>query len=120
LAMSRPDNFRANQLTGVMLYFASKDYGRLAAIFLERYAPATAKKSDLLTWSGEKTIILIRRHTDDFTTGGASITTKAELQESKRLQKEETKDAGHDASRPENRRNCIRKIAAKSNVVQGS
>ena len=88
-------SFRANRMTRVGLLFAPKDFDRLAAIFVERYGPATKLRDrDALTWSGETTSVSLSRYLGmDVTTGYAVITTKAEMQESKRLRDEQTKGA---------------------------
>jgi hypothetical protein len=87
-------SFRANQLTRVSLHFAPKDFDRLAAIFVERYGPATVKERDRLNWVGEKTFVSLYRYFNtDLSKGYASITTRAEIEESKRLRDEQTKGA---------------------------
>jgi hypothetical protein len=87
-------SFRANRLTRVSLHFASKDFERLAAIFLERYGPATTRDREGLVWSGKTTSVLLLRHlSTDITRGYAEITTLADSQETKRLRDEQTKGA---------------------------
>jgi hypothetical protein len=79
----------------VGLSFAPKDFDRLAAIFVERYGPPTQRVANILHWSGETTRVILSRYLgNDVTTGYASVTTKAEMQESERLRDEETKGAG--------------------------
>jgi hypothetical protein len=88
--------FRADRMTHVDLFFAPRDFDRLAAIFLERYGPATAtlQVGDRLEWSGERAVVSIARYLDaNRATGHAEITTKTEIQESKRLFDEQTKGA---------------------------
>jgi hypothetical protein len=87
-------SFRANRLTRVSLHFASKDFERLVAIFVERYGPATLRNRDGLTWSGRTTSVsLLRFLSTDITQGYAQITTLADMQETKRLRDEQTKGA---------------------------
>ena len=72
-----------------------KDFDRLAAIFVERYGPPTQRVANILHWSGETTRVILSRYLgNDVTTGYASVTTKAEMQESERLRDEETKATG--------------------------
>jgi hypothetical protein len=82
-------------MTRVGLSFAPKDFDRLAAIFVERYGPPTQRVANILHWSGETTRVILSRYLgNDVTTGYASVTTKAEMQESERLRDEETKATG--------------------------
>ena len=84
--------FRGDKFVRVSLHFDSRYFGRLVAIFKERYGPPTTSSDNALAWSGEKVSISVDRYAGG-TGGAARLTTVAEMKESKRLRDEQTKGA---------------------------
>ena len=98
--------FRANRFFGVNLTFPSRDFARVADIFIERYGPPTssvqesyktrgglAATNQINRWAGSKVAITLRRYGSQISDGLGSITTRAELEESARLWRELAKGA---------------------------
>jgi hypothetical protein len=89
--------FRADRLTRVDLHFASQDFDRLAAVFVERYGAPSQSSQNALHWSGERTSVSLQRYLgSEITKGYAGIATRADMQEMKRLHDEQTKGAAKD------------------------
>jgi hypothetical protein len=84
--------FRGNKFVKVIMRFPSPDFARLVTIFQERYGEPTTKSRDLAEWVGTRVNISVRRYLSQGAEGQASLVT-LEMQESKRLRDEQTKDA---------------------------
>jgi hypothetical protein len=80
-------SFRSDRLVRVELQFATGDFARLSAIFIERYGRPTSRRQDALEWSGTSASVFLGSR------GYAAIATQAEIRESKRLRDEQTKGA---------------------------
>ena len=86
--------FRADRLVGVGLYFASKDFDRLADIFVERYGTPTYRDHDGFAWDGKRASVILFRYLDNNSGRGyATITTNAEAETMERLREKQMKDA---------------------------
>jgi hypothetical protein len=57
--------FRADRLGRVGLYFASKDFDRLADIFVERYGTPTYRDHDGFAWNGKRASVILFRYLDN-------------------------------------------------------
>jgi hypothetical protein len=96
--------FRANRFVRVTLMFPARDFGRIAAIFAERYGTPTKVNrgryqtqgglealNEIQEWGGPSIVITLRRFGSRITDGTALLTTRSELQELTRLRSEQTK-----------------------------
>jgi len=102
-------SFRGARFVRVTFAFPSSDFDRIAAIFIERYDSPTSdttrpfktqggleSTNRILLWLGPVTSITLERFGTRITEGFASIATRAELEESARLRREQTKGAAKD------------------------
>jgi hypothetical protein len=101
--------FRGDRFVRVLLSFRTVDYDQVAAAFRERYGLPTSEYDEpyqiqgglkttnrISRWMGTTVSIELRRLSTKVTEGGARLATMAELEESTRLKREQTKDAAKD------------------------
>ena len=102
-------SFREDHFVSVALAYASKDFDRIAAAFIEWYGAPTSEErpsfetiggvtatNQILRWGGPVVAMVLRRYAGQITGGLGSITTQDEVRESRRIHREQTKGTTKD------------------------